>query len=61
MALTRNFRQTRWPPWLTASLGKYRLLEWVTSTQLQHGPVELATLSGVAEDIEFKLPAELNE
>ena len=25
------------------------------------GPVELTTLPGVAEDIEFKLPAELNE
>jgi len=37
------------------------LVEGVLEALRSLGPVELTTLPGVAEDIEFKLPAELNE
>ena len=37
------------------------LVEGVLDALRRLGPVELTTLPGVAEDIEFKLPAELNE
>jgi 4-hydroxy-3-methylbut-2-enyl diphosphate reductase len=37
------------------------LVEGVIEALRSLGPVELTTLPGVAEDIEFKLPAELNE